>query len=97
MDTVVLVVSERKRRNGLYTARYNGQVVVKGSKQPFFDSARKLVGRGLDPKARYVMRRSLDGPDDLISTLGEAASLTVRENDQVGPVLRPWTPYGGPQ
>jgi hypothetical protein len=94
--TIVLVIAERDRRDGRYNAWHNGELVIDGVKEPFLEAARVLLAQGLDPDARYVMRRSLDGPDALISTLGKAAKLVVRENDHVGPVFRSWRPFGGP-
>jgi hypothetical protein len=85
--TVVLVVAERARRDGKYSAHHNGRLVVANSTQPFLDAARVLLAQGLDPGARYVMRRSPDGSDALISTLGQAAKLAVREDDRVGPMF----------
>jgi hypothetical protein len=97
MNTIVLVVAERARRDGKYTAHHDGRLVVADVKEPFLDAARVLLAQGLDPAARYVMRRSSDGPDALVSTLGQAARLTVSDNDTEGPVFRPWKPYGGPR
>lgn len=94
--TIVIVIAERERRDGKYSAWHNGELILEGVKEPFLDAARVLLARGFDPKARYVMRRSPDGPDALLSTLGTAAKLAVRENDHVGPIFCPWKPYGGP-
>jgi hypothetical protein len=94
--TIILVVAERDRRDGRYSAWHDGRLVVDGAKAPFLDAARVLLAQGLDPIARYIMRRSPEGLDALVSTLGQAAKLSVREDDHVGPIFRPWKPYGGP-
>ena len=98
--TIVLVVAERKRRDGKYSAWHGGQLVVENVREPFLDAARVLLAYGLDPNARYVMRRSVDGRDDLVSTLGTAAKLKVEEGDRNGPLIRlwkPWMPFGLPE
>jgi hypothetical protein len=91
MNTIVLVIAERARRDGKYTAYHDGRLIVEGSKQPFLESARLLLAQGLDPGARYVMRRSPDGPDALVSTLGKAAGLMIAEGE-LKPRFVPWTP-----
>jgi hypothetical protein len=91
--TIVLVIVERKRRDGRYTAHCNGQLVVANVKEPFLDGTRVLLGQGFDPGARYVTRRSANGPNALVPTLGQAAKLTVEEGSQVDPVFRPWKPW----
>ncbi len=49
------------------------------SHQPFLDSARVLLQAGGDPSTRIVMRRKGSDVDCLISTIGAAAKLTVKE------------------
>jgi hypothetical protein len=90
-DPIVLVVTESPRRDGRYTATCNGQTVVESSREPFLAGARVLLARGFDPAARYVMRRTADGPDALISTLGKAAKLTVADSDGQARFVG-WTP-----
>lgn len=91
MNTIVLVIAERARRDGKYTAHYDGRLVVEDVKEPFLDGARVLLSWGLDPSARYVMRRSPHGPDALVSTLGKAAGLMVAEGE-LKPRFVPWAP-----
>ena len=90
--TIVLVIAERKRRDGKYSAWHGGQLVVENVREPFFDAARVLLAYGLDPNARYVMRRSVDGPNALISTLGAAARLMVKTDSRGNPRFRPYEP-----
>lgn len=77
--TIVLVIAENPRRNGKYSAWCDGELILASAKAPFLDTARLLLARELDPGARYVKRRSPDGPDALVSTIGAAAKLIVAE------------------
>jgi hypothetical protein len=74
---------------GRYQAVVNGEVLIKSSRQPFFDGARELLRRGVDPEATLVMvRRS--GVYSLRAKLGEAAKLAVEETRSR---YRQWQPH----
>lgn len=90
MNTIVLVIAERARRDGKYSAWHDGELILDGAKEPFLDAARVLLARGFDPEARYVMRRSADSPDALVSTLGKAAKLIVEDGADGVPRFRPY-------
>src|SRR5580765_7652107 len=90
--TIVLVIAERARRDGKYTAHCNDELIVADSRQPFVDAARILLNRGVNPASPLVMRRSLDGPDVLRSIVGAAAKLTVEETP-LGPRFNIWRPF----
>ena len=54
---VVIGITATVKRAGCYEARFDdGHVLVTGSKQPFVDAARRLVGLGYDPTTVLVMR-----------------------------------------
>lgn len=61
------------------------------SRQPFLNSCRLLLARGLaGPKDRVVMRYAGSNDDALRSTVGAAAKLAVNE---AGPRFCAWNPY----
>jgi hypothetical protein len=82
----------RPERRGRYTAWVHGeQTPLCVSRQPFLDSARKLIAQGHDPRATLLMRH--DGQVDwaLRGRLGLAAELTVDEHN--GTVFAKWKPF----
>ena len=73
-------VGARRQRPGTFTASIasTGDVMAV-SRQPFLDAARRLLKLGHDPSTRLVMRWRGSSIDSLISTIGIAAGLAVRE------------------
>jgi hypothetical protein len=92
LKPIVLVIAEVDRR-GRYDGSVDGVTVVSNVREPFFSAARKLIAQGLDPCSPYVMRRTTDGPNAMVSTLGVAARLTVSESDAHGPRIVPYVPH----
>ena len=84
-----MIIEVRKRDSrGVYqhwgprfSAWYDGGMLVASSKQPFLDAARVLAARGVPAETRIVMRHQGSDEDALISTVGVAAGLMVREQD----------------
>ena len=82
------------RHRGL--SRYRAYVGERGgkplcvSRQPFLDSARKLIARGHDPQTMLVMRWAGAKNWALRSSLGAAAKLTVDEHNGT---FAKWKPY----
>ncbi len=91
MNEIRLDVCERSARDGVFEARYNGELLCR-STQPFFDSARTLLQRGYDPEARLIMVRE-NGTESFTAKLKVAAAYAVREGQRVGPVLTIWQPF----
>jgi hypothetical protein len=63
------------------------------SRQPLLDGARILLTEGVDPETPLVTRHAGDDYDAMISTVGEAAKWTVREDEKVGPKFDRWRPF----
>jgi hypothetical protein len=94
-EPVVIKVAPVAR--GRFRASFDGRVLVEASSTPFLDAARVLAGEGVDPATRIVMRHEGQSYDALISTVGAAAKLTVKESTRDGkPRFGNWHPYGGP-
>jgi len=66
-----------------------GNVIVSDVREPFFESARVLARRGLDPDTMLLMARTTT-PDriDMRCRLGRAASLTVSDSSTGTPTIR---------
>jgi len=86
--TVVLVVSPSLNAEGrkaystrgqLFDGTVDGRSIVKRSTTPFCDAARVLLGEGVDPATKIVMRHASSPHDALQSTIGVAAGLTVTD------------------
>jgi hypothetical protein len=60
------------------------------AREPFFAAARRLLAQGVDPHTQIQMRHAGSSVGSLISTVGAAAKLAVRETDTRGPKIVPW-------
>src|SRR5689334_18663423 len=80
---MTVVVVKEIANPARYEARVAGRLVVRNSSTPFLDAARVLLGEGCANDSGIVMRRSPDGMDCLISTVGMAARLTVDQHHMV--------------
>ena len=69
-----------------------GRIVVKASRQPFFDAARTLLRRGVAPDAVILARHRASPTTALHATVGEAARWAVEESDRGGLRRRRWKP-----
>jgi len=78
-------------RGQLFDGAIDDRAIVKRSAQPLSDACRVLIGEGIDPATRVVMRHSGAEADALRSTVGAAAKLSVTEGDRI-PRLVPWVP-----
>jgi hypothetical protein len=84
----MLVYVEEIKRSGRYKAVLaDGAVLLKSSRQPFLDGARALLAQGIDPETVLVMARKSTGAESLRARVGDAAKLTVREDDRIGPLF----------
>jgi len=89
---VMIVVSPHENRPGRFYARLEGEVeMICLSRQPFLESARKLLARGHDPSTLLVMRHAGSGTESLRGPLWAAAKLTVDE--QNGTVFAKWKAF----
>jgi hypothetical protein len=76
---------------GLYSVEFNGEVIVKSSRNPEFDLARALLAPGLAGSVTLVDANTLR-PRIVIKDIAKAAKFTVRENRSSGPELAKWVP-----
>jgi hypothetical protein len=78
----ILVTVSQDRRPGRYQARLGEQQeLLCVSRQPFLDSARRLLGRGQEPRTLLVMRWTGSKDWALRAPLEVAAKLTVDEHN----------------
>jgi hypothetical protein len=68
------------------------RILLQRTHQPLLDACRVLLGEGADPKMRVVMRHAGSRADTLITSVGAAAKLRVKEDDGL-PRFRPWVPF----
>ena len=88
--SIWIVVKPEKRDR--FTARVQGeQAPLCVSRQPFLDSARKLLVRGHNPRTMLVMQWAGSKDWALRGPLGVAAKLTVDEHN--GTVFAKWKPF----
>jgi hypothetical protein len=69
----------------------DGRSLVTGSATPLLDAARVPLEEGVDPKTPIAMRHAGGSHDALVSTIGAAAALTVREGE-ARPAFTRWEP-----
>jgi hypothetical protein len=86
--------SHDQRLHGKFTVHLDDRQLCI-SRQPLLDGARILLAEGFDPETPIVTRHAGDAFDAMISTVGEAAKWTVRENETEGPRFVRWTAFPG--
>jgi hypothetical protein len=87
-DVVRVLVTPHVTRNthrDAFDVALDGEVIVTATRQPLFDSARRLLARGFDPRAMLTIRHAGAPHDSFVPiAVGEAAKWTVRERDRGG-------------
>jgi hypothetical protein len=68
-------------RGPLYDGKIYGRVVITRSTQPLCDACRVLIAEGMAPDTRIIMRHEGSNIDCLISTVGAAAKITIKEGE----------------
>jgi hypothetical protein len=68
-------------RGPLFDAAVDARNIVTRSATPMLDAARVLAGEGMDPATRLVMRHAGSDLDAVITTVGYAAGLAIREDN----------------
>ena len=75
---------------GRFIATVAGKEITDPTCEPFFDGCRALLAGGADRSTAVVMRHVGSTTDCLRSTVGNAARLTVRDDDSGPPRLVRW-------
>jgi hypothetical protein len=76
--------------SGSYAVEFEGEMIVKGSRNPECDAARALLARGITGK--LTMLDANTGKSRTIINIEKAAKLTVREDRRQGPCFVKWQP-----
>ena len=91
-----IVISPAHRRGericGQFVASLDGRRLCV-SPEPLLASARVLLAEGIDPETPVAIRHAGADFDAMISTVGVAAALTVREGNKAGPTLVRWKAF----
>ena len=82
-----------RRDATLYHVEFDGELVVEDSREPGLDLARVLKARGIG--GVVVLRDGQTGAARISIDIGKAALLTVREDQQCGPIFTRWKPLEG--
>jgi|SRR6185436_10598217 hypothetical protein len=83
---------------GIYRVECDGRVICERSEEPLLDGARKLHAEGHAPGARVSLSHAGSPHHSLVSTVGGAANLTVKETaGGIGPKFVQYQPYTGPR
>jgi hypothetical protein len=77
-------------RGPLFEGTIDDQVVVTGTTQPLFSTARALLAKGTNPDDVLVMRHAGSNTVSLRARVGVAAKLTVTERAKSGPTFARW-------
>lgn len=91
--TAIELTIRPAKRAGIYQAHLGGHLVC-ATRQPFYDSARVLLRAGYHPWLLLSMRHEGSSRRSLTSTIGAAATLTVRES-AFGIRTVPYRPWDG--
>jgi hypothetical protein len=89
----LVTIAPVEKAPGRFSAQRGDRLLVKSSRQPFLDAARRLLLDGCDPGAIIIMRHAGSDIDALRSTAGAAAKLTVEEGDRTAPSIRSWKAF----
>jgi hypothetical protein len=94
-DAIIIVVEPADRHDRWRAQLADDEVIVLASRQPFVDSARRLLERGHDPATVLLMRHKDSGVDSLRGQIGIAAGLTICERDdgRTPPTFKRWRPF----
>jgi hypothetical protein len=87
-------IDVRKLTNSVYEASVGGEVLCR-SRTPLLSAARVLLSRGVDTNTELRMVRFGSDVTLMRSRLGDAAELTVIENDRAGPRFGKYEPFTG--
>lgn len=91
--TTPIIVIVRPAGNGRYFAMV-GETELPPKSDPLCNAARLLLPT-TNPATPLIMRYAGSDTDALISTVGEAAKLTVQEGEESGPRFIRWKPFPG--
>lgn len=95
--SIEITITPSDRQRYQYDA-YLGEDLLCTSRIPFFDGARVLLRLGYDPDLPLTMRHVGSAyPSFVPVPIGQAAKLTVRENDEDGLRVRLYEPYSSKQ
>lgn len=90
-----IIATPLPEKPGMFEASWNGKPLVE-SRQPFLDSARRLLEMGADPDEELRMYHEGNPNLALKGRIGLAAQLTVEEGDKSTPCFRRWKPFCSP-
>ena len=86
MLTIIIFPTGR----GNFVAHLDGRQLCKARPSPFVAAARQLLSEGVGPATKIAMHHAGSDTDCLISTVGVAAKLRVKEDRRLRFV--PWEP-----
>lgn len=78
--------------DGRFFAYLGNRPLCKASSTPFYSAARALLDEGVSPDTVLTMRHDGSSIVSLRSTVGQAAKLTVVEEDKKGLRVRKYRP-----
>lgn len=93
---MIVLVEPTPGRPGRYDAAC-GAFHVKAVRTPLLSMARRLIAAGFDPGIELRMQHRGLGTTSMRVRIGDAAKLTVRENDSEGPRFAKFQSYIGPE
>ena len=94
MVMIIITPTEglRGRRGHFDASLDDGHVLVRASRHPLVDAARRLIDLGYEPTTVLVMRHAGSDTNCLTAQIGVAAKLRVKE-DRNGPRFALWEPF----
>ena len=93
-NEVRLVTVSPNGAPGHFDAVIDGELMVASSRQPFTDTARVLLDRGVDSNSWLIQRHAGSDVDALRGKVGIAAKLTVKEPDRGQVHFARYVPFG---
>jgi hypothetical protein len=94
----IRITPHRLSKSGQRYAAYWNERLLCTSKNPFLTAARALLRQGEAPDTVLLMKHKGSPHISLMSTVGKAARLTIRETAREGPIFVGFSsPLNGPQ
>jgi hypothetical protein len=88
MSAIAILHADRVRHGRLWDVEFDGEMVVIGSRDPEFDSARALLARGVTGKVT-ILDAKTGRPRVIIADIAKAAGLRTEEGPY-GPRFVKW-------
>jgi hypothetical protein len=91
--TAAVIAVKPASKSGYFSVSLASKTIIKSSRIPLLDAARRLLDLGFPPNATLVMRHAGSEIDALRAPLAGAAQLSVAEGNRASPHFQCWKAF----